>query len=380
MKQRLILSLVALVTLVSSDAFASRAREVVIGNGESFTGATNSGGGALSWDSQYNIFFNPAYVNDFQNWAIIEKNGYGETAQGGFVTNVSNFNIGFFMNRVGAINSFIFDYDSTADMRPIDLIIGGDMGVKWGLGLTYAANSKSPIGPFTPGFPGGKEGVSDEDLTVRAGIAINDIEPFVSYKVIGSARSPVYGEGTADQSKHRGYAAGFRYRMGEWTPYAAYTVRTAQIRGNSRKATDQNMVFGAGRTTKLGEGARMIYSLSYVRMNMKNRENTGTVFDERSSMLPIDLAFEGDVTSWLTLRGGVQYRLMDRTAGGNPATQYGTRDDTTVARVGATVKIQKVDFDWAIGNGLAGDTNNIDSDTFSLSNGLFTFASLSYRW
>jgi len=75
------------------------------GDGGLVLGA-NGSSGSFHADDDYNLFYNPAFVNDQADWAIIEKSnftgaGLGGTAQGGFVTSLADVKFGGF-NVVGS--------------------------------------------------------------------------------------------------------------------------------------------------------------------------------------------------------------------------------------------------------------------------------------
>ncbi len=354
----------------STNAFASRARQSVLGTGEA--GAIVQDG-SLYYDHVYNIFYNPAYVNDFKNWAIIEKsNGVNSAApaavgggQGGFVASLMNLNLGVYLNRASSQTS-AYTASNPALYRPIDVILGGDMGVKWGLGLTYGGAVAN--------------GGSVSDLVVRAGISVADFEPFVNFKVIGKEKI-----GTVE-NKHKDMTFGFRYRLGEFVPYAAYRTNKLETAGTTPNGKTAAFTVGTGRTTKLGEGARLLYGIAFVQNKVS--ESVGNAADVKRNVVPLDIGVEGDATSWLTLRAGLQYRIMDKASGNGAGTQGGTQIDATRGRIGATVHVNKVDVDWALGNtGAAGTTENtaagvsaLDSQTIGFDNGMFTQLSLAYRW
>src|SRR5689334_20085955 len=127
MSKRLLTLFLVVGVLAGSNAFASRARTSVMGTGEGAIGVI--GHGSYYYDDNYNIFYNPSYANDFKNWAAIEKNGGGTKAEGGFVASVSNLNVGVFLDRPGAV---VGTY-TNAPVRPIDIIVAGDAGLKWGV-------------------------------------------------------------------------------------------------------------------------------------------------------------------------------------------------------------------------------------------------------
>jgi hypothetical protein len=370
MKKQIISAIVlAGMVIGSTSAFASRARQNVMG-----TDATGIvGAGAMHYDTMYNIFYNPAYVNDFKNWAIVEKGAATSSNEGGFVSSMMNFNVGVFMNRAGAFaapaNSVVPAY--TTLVRPIDLVVGGDQGVKWGFGATYANENGTGVG--TPGTN------TQTNLTLRAGVSINNFDPFISYRVIGKDK-PI-GAAPAEVT-NKDMTAGLRYRYGEWTPYAAYRTGEAETATATPAVRGKftGMLLGVGRDAKLGEGARLVYGLAYGRTASKDLAPT-PLTKSTATIMPINMALEGDVASWITLRAGMRYDLMNKLSGNTTAALAGagTQTGTVSARIGATIHANKFDFDWAFGQGTAG-TGNIDSDSFGFDGGTFTNASLSYKW
>jgi len=342
MSKRILVALLALAAISASDALASRARILVLGNGDplgTVTGSTS--GGSLSYDDSYNFFYNPVYVNDFKNWATIEKsNGTNTKAEGGFVTSFMGFNLGAYLNRVDAVRT---TYANRNNMRPVELALGGDMGVKWGVGAA--------ISTFRTG------GNTDSNVNLKAGLSIADFEPFANWVVKGT-------EATTART-HRGYGAGVRYHFGEWTPYIAWNMDKV----DDTKISNGYGV-GVGRSAKLADNARLIYSTGYWHQTVGAAGGGGT------SIIPIQVAVEGDAWTWLTLRGGLTYRLFNRTSGNS-------NNDDTSARLGAALHMGKADFEWAFGSAnpvTAAEAGSMDTETFGLGSGLFTAASLSYHW
>src|SRR4051812_7704424 len=88
----------------NNNAFAARAHLAVMGTGDAgLLGNAFNSGGSFYYDDAYNMFYNPAYVNDFRNWATIEKFNGSASAMGGFATKISNMYLGLFVNRADAI-------------------------------------------------------------------------------------------------------------------------------------------------------------------------------------------------------------------------------------------------------------------------------------
>jgi hypothetical protein len=399
MSKRILGVVLVLGALVASNAYASRARDLVLGTGDAGVMLGNNGGnGSFYTDDAYNMFYNPAYVNDYKNWSIIEKSNYaagavssanngtsvtnsylntGTTAQGGFVSNFYNFNLGLFFNRQDALRDAYYSNESV--MRPIDILFGGDMNtIKWGLGLTWASYSSAD--PTTTGATR-----SSNDWVVHAGLSYNDFEPFAIWRVSGT------DNGLATSPDNKGITAGVRYHWGEWTPYAVF-------KSESYAGSTDFRAYGAGlgRTTKVTESVKLMYNVSFFRQMVAANSlasssavnggvttvtsiysSNGTVTPGDRSVIPINVAVEADAVSWLTVRAGLGYNLMDRVNGVTVA-------DNTYGALGATAHAGKVDFDFAIGqnSGGAGAEGSSDTTTqsFDIAHQFFTAASLQYHW
>jgi len=361
MSKRILSTCLVVGLVASSSAFASQARQLVMGTQDPFGVLSGGTHGSFFYDDNMNIFFNPSYVNNFKNWASIEKaSGYAgtaSTAEGGFVFEASKFNVGFYMNRQDALNNIITSntnvYGTAAPVRPFDLMIGADMGVKWGFGLTYASN---------------KRGMTDDsatDLTLRAGVQVADFEPFVNYQVIGNDQ--VNGSTT---NKNKSMTIGTKYKFGEWTPFAAYRQDTYTPQGG-RDTKANAWGLGVGRGMKVADSAHLHYGFSYWQYKTATALNSG--INTKQDRVPLNVSVEGEATSWLTLRAGLQYNLVAMTGG------LTDNNNTTTGRLGAGVKFGKAMLDMAVGNGAVG-TANVDSTVFDFSNSLFSQASLTYNW
>jgi len=244
MNKKILALLLAVGFMAGTQAFASRARLLVLGTGDAGQLLDGYGnGGSLLVDDAYNMFYNPAYVNDYKDWAIIEKTGgtmmkengtAGSTtrAQGGFVTSVANLNMGLYLNRVTPLDSW--KQTNAVNMHPVDFTIGGDMGVKWGLGLSYASYKNLSSSETS------QVDQSATNLDVRFGISHEGFEPFVSYKVVGKEKLD------AVERKHKDLMIGTRYHYGEWTPYLA--VRKTQLENVTTRMT---WGFGTARKMKV---------------------------------------------------------------------------------------------------------------------------------
>jgi len=346
MSKRILAVALALGILATSNAFASRSRTTVLGTGD---GGLVLNGGSFFYDDARNIFYNPAYVNDFKNWGIIEKSNFpGTSAEGGFVSSLSSFNLGFYLNRVSGENNTVANMASTNNQRPIEVFFGGDMSnVKWGLGLNYGMFHSAANG-----------GTNDTNLILHAGAEVADFEPFGWATLVGTEKTAAGG--TSDTS-YKSYGVGLRYKMGEWLPFAAW--RQDKVVDTK----DTRFIVGLGRTTKIGEGARMNYSVGFVRATLSER-----------SAVPLDVSVEADANTWLTARAGLSHNIYDRTGSTSTA-------DNTTGRVGLGVHVGKGDIDWTVGKqSLANTTTETggiaDAQINDISNGFFSQLSVGYHW
>lgn len=261
------------------------------------------------------------------------------------------------MNRGSAVTGQYINGTTTnnaTNMRPLEVFFGSDMGVKWGLGVNYAS-FKSPTSTSSN---------TDTNLVVKAGAQVQDFEPFADFKVIGNNKTR-----TAGTAKNKEFGVGARYHYGEWVPYAAY--RNRKFDGSTNLSA---WTLGFGRSTKVNEGVKLNYGVSVARNGKGNAATGGQVGNH--TVVPFDISVEGDATSWLSLRAGLSYRFVDQAEGA-------TQADSTTGRIGASIHVSKLTFDWAVGKESATSINEgsgIDSQTFDIGSGFFTAASLTYNW
>ena len=396
MTQRLLSVCLIMAAVVSaSDAFASRAREQVMGSNDPNGALSTANHGSLLIDDNYNMFYNPAYLADYRNWVAFEKDNGNSGAEAGFAYGFGNMTVGLFMNRGDAIvNSSITQssygitnnpatitaqtiaYADTAP-RPIDVMWAGDFsGMKFGLGLTYGYRQKA-----NPNFESTPDSNNRlQDLVLKTGASVMDFEPFVQFKVIGKDDSAPAGVNpTITEQKSQYFLIGTRYRYGEWTPFAYFRKDKVQQdvtpSGGTAVHTElKRSYYGLGfsRTTKMGEGTNLSYGTGYHKVN---GSGDGVNQGNGRAIIPIELALEHDVASWIAVRAGASYRLWDQRDGITAA-------DSTTGRLGASFKWGKATMDWAVGgtNTLNGTTASVDSQNFDVSHGFFSSASLTYAW
>jgi len=303
--KKLIIAAMA-VGLLSVNAQASTARITVMGDGFGGGAGTVTGGGSLFYNDDLNVFYNPSYINDGGNWAIVQKAGTASFAGGAM--SMGSLNLGLFFNQATVASG----------TGPITVIVGGDTGIKWGAGVEFTHAGPGPMG-----------------MNLKAGVQIADLDPFVHFTVLNG-----------DVSANNNLTVGARYHWGDWTPFAFFN--------SAGDPAATRLGLGFGRSMKVKE-AMLMYSLAY----------TGTP-DAGTYALPFQLSAEGDVNTWMVLRGGFMYDIHTAAAG---------------ARLGLGFKVAGALVDWAVGGGSAfGDYANIDSTAIDIGHGFFTNVGLTYKW
>ena len=367
-----ILTSCAVAALVTTSAFASQARQQVLGTLDPLGVVSAGTHGSLSVEDNMNIFYNPAYVNEYKNWAAMEHST-NALSEGGFVSAFGPVNVGLWLNRSDATNNFMSKWTAGTNYgtnqqptRPFDLMVGGDMGWKWGLGFTYGQNTNSVSD---------KEGTTE--YSIHAGVSVMDFEPFITY-TMGKDKNPGSGTST-DEIKSSALTFGLRYKYGEWAPFAVYRMDGAELSGDSTAAVNiaqrKANAFGLGfaRTMRVSDMASLHYGAAYWTKSAHAAASTSDV-RVTNKRLPIEVGVEADATSWLVLRAGLNYNLV---ATDSDLTVVSGAASPTTARIGASFKFGKATMDWAYGSSNGG---GIDTTSMGFDNQTFTTASLTYAW
>ena len=416
--------------LVGSNAMATIARQAVLGNGPIFTttGATalstTAVNGSLWYDDDYNVFYNPAYVNDNKNYATVQKGFEG----GWFKSEFENFAYGVYVNRGGSgaggtgnagnaygntglvapgfgnTTAFVGAANALDTMRPIDLFFGGDTGMKWGFHVAWAYNRNQLVG-LQPN--NGSAEVTNRYWHFDLGAEVMGFEPFIGATVFSKYQNTVSTSAPAAADLNE-FNAGFRYKYEGWTPYAVFKkFRESGIAAGAANQTQtrNNIVgVGIGHDTKVADGVHILKNIGVWMSSVEDdnatvtpatltggQPNADAQKNYKDYVLPINVAIEAEATSWLTLRAGASFdvinnRKFQSTNLGNspnpvPITNANvSQSGNTSFRVGSTVKFGKLHVDSAFGTGggagaaaLDGTNTGFDSQTFAL-------LSTSYHW
>jgi hypothetical protein len=387
------------------------------------------------------VFYNPAYVNDNKNYATVNKGLEG----GFFKSEFENFAYGVYFDRggpgTGGVNATsgagslnpntgmsapgfnnLANYvgsstlSSTAGvantLRPIDLFIGGDTGLKWGAHLAWAYNRNQMAG-------NSNANTGSSEITARywhadLGAEVMGFEPFVGLTFLSN-----YQNNTAVMTSSANLAefdGGFRYKYENWSPYFVYhKYREGGIApGAALQAQTRHNIWGlgVGHDSKVADGVHVLKNIGFWLnavqddngngFGSSNGVNTTTVDGQSATsanqnftdyVIPMNVAIEAEATSWLVLRAGVQYDFInDRkyntsNSSSNTAIAPITSANQSLTgnakfRIGSTLKFGKLHVDSAFGNGSAPGVGQeaLDTTGAGFDGQTFALMSASYHW
>lgn len=411
---RIYTAALVLAAFVGSSAHATVAREAVLGAQPVFqteTGnyTTTVVNGSLWYDDSYNVFYNPAYVNTYKDYVVVQKGLEG----GWFASLGDNFVYGIYMNRGGndnaaglyGGNTFVAPGINTRNatlgsatmldtQRPIDFFIGGDMGVKWGFHATWAYN-RNTTGATNPNKSGAE--ITNSYWHFDLGAEIMGFEPFIGATILSKYKNDLNQniEQVLDE-----YNLGFRYRYEAWTPYVAFKkFREGSLVAGAATQTQGKMTIvgaGVGHDTKVADGVHIFKNVGlWYSMTEDDTYSSEIQRDYQQWVVPLNLAFEADATSWLTLRaGGYMDIINQRTYKRNSATDSVNVADTKKSitntalspsfRIGSTFNFGKLKVDSAFGTGAVttdgASATNVDTSSAGFDSQTFALVSASYSW
>jgi len=416
MKGKLLTTAIVASWLVAGSAYATIARQAVLGNQPlaTFNGAGVSSSlatGALWYDDDYNVFYNPSYVMDNKNYVVVQKGLEGGFFKGEF----ENFAYGVYLNRGGTTAGPQTVYapgmvspglkqqnqytgaGATAlnTQRPIDLFFAGDTGVKWGLHLAWAYNRNQTVA--TKANDGGE--VTNRYWHADFGMQMMGLEPFIGLTFASDYQDNSGATTTPYTQSLNEFNAGVRYKYEGWTPYFAFKkFRDGGVNNGAGTTQIQSRVnqwaLGVGHDTKVADGVHVLKNIGvFINSYEDDAPAAEANRDYKETIVPINVAIEGEATSWLTLRAGASFDLFNQQsyARSNRNPDVSVNDKvkslagTTSFRVGSTFKFGKLHMDSAFGVGAAAadgssTQNGLDGSNFGFDAQTFALVSVGYHW
>ncbi|MEA9356737.1 hypothetical protein SHI21_11000 [Bacteriovorax sp. PP10] len=373
MKRNVNVLVIAGLAVLSTNAFASKARVQALGQ-------DGNRGSEYIADSR-NVFRNPAALNETKNYLVTEWGtavnsdaNNAPRAEGGFFREMGAFNYGLYLGNDGSMNTTRVANGFLAQDNALDLFIAGDMGVKWGARLHYA---------------GGKDeattaGVNKKNTAygIGLGVVAGAIEGYanvdISDKSEGAAAS-------GDEWKLKpSYLVGGSFTWTDYTFFASYenTKAEQKLAAANTTAKTSAIVVGAGRTMEINPTARVFGDVKVSIASSEDTTGGAAAGKTKTNTLPVTFGMEADATSWLTLRGAVSQNVfLNETKDVNGKKK--TNANQTFVNAGATLNFGKLKVDGLIGtsdaarNGTVSANNGTNQGTLTTDN-LLTKVAVSY--
>ncbi|RYZ84805.1 MAG: hypothetical protein EOP04_17275 [Proteobacteria bacterium] len=348
------LMMIAVVTLASASAFASKARLSALSYNGSNTNGLSANAPHLI-DTQ-TIFVNPADLTTMGSWATFETGSTDATpattpntapnAEAGFARASGDARWGFYLGH-GTVASFSREQAAPTiyliEENPINLFYAAKMAdISWGLGLNYSASDKKTTGvgalgkQSTTGITGGmRMGPWDASL----GLGVVDTAEVGTNKWTGKMNADL----------RAGYAMDTWYFYGQY----AMTGGKHEVGGAATTEYDNNAIrIGAINTTKV-DGGEFFWGASYLMDKVEQKVGAGTKTE--SNLLPVVVGIEADAASWLVLRGSVTQTVLLSSV--KNATDTRTKANDTTVAAGAGIKFNKFTLDGSLAGSTTGQIN-----------------------
>jgi len=362
---------IAGLAVLSTSAFASKARMAALGQGSS---------SYYLMDTR-SVFLNPASLNETKNYIVTEwgsqlqaDSATSPRAEGGFFRENGAFNYGLYLGNNGDARTYTSTSSATflQQTNAMDLVLAGDMGMKWGARLHYA-NSKDETAGFDK---------KNSAFGLGFGVMHGDMEGYANVTL--SDKSEGANKAGDTWKKKPGFQVGGSYKWSGMSFFADYSntneditaatgsdlTNVAGIGANSISAgttvthKTSEITLGAAKVHEVNPGARIVTDARLV-LGTDDVSGSTTTFNgkTKSTKLPVTLAMEAEATSWLTLRGSVSQNVIlgeTKTIAGKKKTTA----DTTNVNAGATLSFGKMKID-----GLVGTTSSAGVDDSTAGNG-----------
>ncbi len=353
------LTLVLALAVVSSPAYASRARLEALGEGKN---------GSYYIDDARNMFLNPASITKHKKKLMLELGANNGTTvdssaaqanmrpQGGFTNTFGDFTYAVYLNNVsdraiGTLGGIL------APANSVEVALAGEGAVNWGLSVLTAGN---------------RTGVNTNShyWAARFGVEKDAAALFGTVGIVSKAVN-----GAAEIKGDLSLDLGATYKIDNMTLYGRYTTTKATANasfiatGNESKLNTFGV--GAGWKKEMTKSTNMFtrVEVASTKVTSTNAAIRALSPDVNTFNVPLVLGAETQALSWLAIRGSIAQSLTgsDLTSNSN----YNIRP-TVSAGVGMTFGDVQIDGVVA-SNGLNAQTDNTGIGTGANSGATFGF-------
>ncbi|MFP5458943.1 MAG: hypothetical protein ACLGG7_09440 [Bacteriovoracia bacterium] len=366
MKKQLVLA--AGLAVLATPAFASKARLLALGEDVD---------GSFYIQDNRNIFLNASEINNNKDFVTYEL-AAGDN-EGGFARTAGNMVYGVHLGRTLDYNANVqtLGTDAAAGLNvydatnAIDLFLGGDAGVKWGVQLTYSSQKDDAYasGANVNGATTTEANTDVIDLSV--GIGQGAWNAYAKAGIVGTTE---HKDQDAEVKRASDIEVGGSYNVNGYVVYGQYGMAAYEIDGGAE--LEKSMLnLGVARQEKLNDKAVMFTKLNYG-MDTSELKKANTPNETNTNDLTATIGLEFDAASWLTLRGSVGQAVLVNETEVKP--DKSTQPNTTIVAAGASLKFGDMTVDGMVGN-TTGANAPAGAGTIDSSN-LMTRVSMTYRF
>ena len=416
-----ILTVGAVCALVSTSAFATKARLQALGEDKD---------GSYYISDYRNLYLNPSHITSFGNMAVLEWGTAGQSfgggltidtdqntkAQGGVLYSLSNgMSMGAILgdeSDVAALTRALSSNGATTFLQTadntLDLFFGGKGDINWGANLVYS-NTKSEVtgSRYKQNAYASRFGANGDKWDAHLLLALG-----------AKADSPDLAATPTYKGKF-GARLGGGYDVSEngkaFLMYESYSWKQDNATSLEREGSFSKWIVGYGHTKKLSENGTLFSKAQVEATKIELTAVTGIAAAKIDRFaVPLTFGYEHNALEWLALRGSVVQNvwgtvkdsgLTDNftTNGGTTgatiralaAARYGssstgnggkkTISTSTSVNAGATLKFKELEIDGLIGatpasrTGTLANTANTNGGVLALDN-LETRVGLTYKF
>ena len=407
-RMKKILTVGAVCALVSTSAFATKARLQALGEDKD---------GSYYISDYRNLYLNPSYVTSLGNMAVVEwgaagfaiptsvaggftlDNDSSTKAQGGVVYSLSNgYSFGAILgdeSDVAALTRALSSngaasFLQTAD-NTLDVFFGGKGSINWGANLLYSQSKSEVTGSrYKQNAYASRFGASTETWDAHLLLALG-----AKADSPDQVATPTY-KGKFGARLGGGYAVSENGRV--LAMYETYSWKQDNSTTEEREGSFSKWIAGYGHTKKVSETGTLFSKAQVEMTKIKLDAITGLEAAKIDRMaIPVTFGYEHSALEWLTLRGSVTHNLFGTVKDSGLASNFGTPlvgndltttgksirilanarygssvtgnggkktiSNSTIVNAGATLKFKDLELDGLIGATPASRTGSLGSNT-----------------